>query len=69
MQTIKRYLELNNVTGYQIAKENDVTQPTIDRAANKPLDNLSFKNLRAIANTLGKSVGQVANELVALDKK
>lgn len=69
METIKRYFELNGVTGYQIAKKNDVTQPTIDRAANQPLYNLSFKNMRTIANTIGKSVGQVVDELNEWDKK
>lgn len=69
MEILKKYIELNNITGYQVAKKNDVSQPTIDRAASKDLDNLSFKNVRAIANTLNKSVAEVAGELDKMDKR
>ncbi|MEB3377423.1 hypothetical protein REH36_05690 [Pediococcus pentosaceus] len=69
MEILKKYMELNNITGYQVAKKNDVSQPTIDRAASKDLDNLSFKNIRAIANTLNKSVAEVAGELDKMDKR
>lgn len=69
MEILKKYMELNNITGYQVAKKNDVSQPTIDRAASKDLDNLSFKNVRAIANTLNKSVAEVAGELDKMDKR
>ncbi|TLQ03288.1 helix-turn-helix transcriptional regulator [Pediococcus stilesii] len=68
METIKQYLKKHGITGYQVSKVSGVPQPTIDRASNKPLNNLSFKNLRAIAKSLNKTVGQVADELNEIDK-
>ncbi|MCI2961001.1 helix-turn-helix domain-containing protein [Pediococcus pentosaceus] len=66
---IKRYLEKNNISMYKIAKENNIAQTTIFNASNKKLDSLSFKILRAIAKSLNKTVGQVADELEQLDKE
>lgn len=65
---IKKYMEKNDITGYQIAKVTNISQPTIDRAANKDLNNLSFKNLRAIAKALKKPVGEVAEELDKMER-
>lgn len=66
---IKQYLEKNNISMYKIAKENDMAQTTIFNASNKKLDSLSFRILRAIANSLNKTVGEVANELNEMDKQ
>ena len=69
MSLLKEYLDSNNITGYRIAKDNNITQSTMTRVINRDLDNLSFKYLKAISISLGKDIGTVAKELNSLQNK
>ncbi|KPD34315.1 helix-turn-helix domain-containing protein [Pediococcus acidilactici] len=69
MSLLKEYLDSNNITGYRIAKDNNITQSTMTRVINRDLDNLSFKYLKAIAISLEKDIGTVAKELNSLQNK
>ena len=69
-ETTKKYFEENNLTAYRVSKDNGFPNQTIQRQLTKDnLDGLSFKVIKAIANSLSKTPGEVADELVNIEKK
>ncbi|AEV95155.1 hypothetical protein [Pediococcus claussenii] len=70
MKILKKYFEENNLTAYRVGKDNEMPNQTIRKQLeNNGLDRLSWKVLKAIANSLNKSVGEVADELIKLENK
>ena len=70
MKPLKKYFEENNLTAYRVGKDNGFPNQTIQKQlTNDTLDRLSFKVIKAIANSLNKTPGQVVDELVNIEKK
>lgn len=69
MNVIQSYLDKNNITRYQVYKASGLSQMTLKHAteSKKGIDGVSGKVLKAIAVTLGKTPGQVLDELIALE--
>lgn len=66
MNPLQKYLDENNVTRYQIYKHTGVAQTTLANAVkpDKPLSGQTVKVIKAVADTIGKTPGQVLDELL-----
>lgn len=69
MNPLQKYLDANQVTRYQIYKATGLAQTTLANAVKpeKSLAGLTVKVIKAVADTLGKTPGQVLDDLLALD--
>lgn len=69
MNPLQKYLDANQVTRYQINKATGLAQTTLANAVKpeKPLAGQTVKVIKAVADTLGKTPGQVLDDLLALD--
>ena len=70
MNVLQKYLDQNKVTKYQVSKASGVSQMTLSHATadTKQLSNQTVKVISAVAQALGKTPGQVLDDLIALDK-
>lgn len=70
MNVLKKYIDQNNITKYQISKLSGISQMTLSHATadTKQLSNQTVKVICAVAQALGKTPGQVLDDLIALDK-
>ncbi|MCT3206462.1 hypothetical protein WJM93_14205 [Lactiplantibacillus plantarum] len=67
MNTLERYLKLNNLTRYKVALVNNVRDSALQRAATATeITEISIKVLKMIAIATDKTVGQVTDELDSL---
>ncbi|MBT8939589.1 hypothetical protein BTI77_03265 [Lactobacillus delbrueckii subsp. bulgaricus] len=66
----KNYLDQNGVTRYQVAKQTGIANTTLANAVKetKPLSGQTVKVISAVAQTLGKTPGQVLDNLIELDE-
>ncbi|NVY96995.1 helix-turn-helix transcriptional regulator [Lactobacillus sp. DCY120] len=71
MSTLQKYLELNQITRYQISKKTGITQSSLQSTVESPrgLAGVTVKTLTAIATALEKTPGQVLDELIELDSE
>ncbi|MBP2057920.1 hypothetical protein J2Z60_001095 [Lactobacillus colini] len=67
---LQQYLDQNGVTRYQIHKATGIAQTTLQSAVapTKPLSGQTVKVISAVADTLGRTPGQVLDDLIALEK-
>lgn len=68
---VDEYLQANNTTRYQVAKATGFAASTLAKANRDAANatNISTKVIGAIAMTVGKTPGQVLNELIMADAK
>lgn len=68
---LQQYLDQNNVTRYQIYKATGLAQTTLFNAVapTKPLSGQTVKVISAVAEALGKTPGEVLDELIDLEKE
>lgn len=71
MNVLQKYLDQNKITRYQVAKKTGIANTTLANAVKdtKPLSGQTVKVISAVAQALGKTPGQVLDDLIALDKK
>ena len=68
MKPLKRYFKENGLTAYKVGKENNIPNQTIRlQLENDTLDRVAFRIIKAIANSLNKTPGQVADELIEFE--
>lgn len=69
MNALQEYLDQNNITRYQVAKQTGIANTTLANAVKetKPLSGQTVKVIRAVAEALGKTPGQVLDDLIQLD--
>ena len=67
---LQQYLDQHNVTRYQVYKATGIAQTTLYNAVapTKPLSGQTVKVISAVAKTLGKTPGEVLDELIELEK-
>lgn len=64
-----KYLQRNGVTRYKVAKMSGVYISTLQRVAkSNEINNISVRILRATAETLGKTPGQVLDEMLNMEE-
>ncbi len=70
MNVLKKYIDQNNITKYQISKLSGISQMTLSHAAadTKQLSNQTVKVISAVAKALDKTPGQVLDDLIKLEK-
>lgn len=70
MNVLQKYLDQNKMTRYQVAKKTGIANTTLANAVKdtKPLSGQTVKVISAVAQALGKTPGQVLDDLIALDK-
>lgn len=70
MNVLQKYLDQNQITRYQVAKKTGIANTTLANAVKdtKPLSGQTVKVISAVAQALGKTPGQVLDDLIALDK-
>lgn len=70
MNVLQKYLDQNKITRYQVAKKTGIANTTLANAVKdtKPLSGQTVKVISAVAQALGKTPGQVLDDLIALDK-
>ena len=70
MNALQEYLDQNDVTRYQVAKQTGIANTTLANAVKetKPLSGHTVKVISAVAQTLGKTPGQVLDNLIELDE-
>lgn len=70
MNVLQKYLDQNNVTKYQVSKLSGLSQMTLSHATadSKPLSGQTVKVISAVAQALGKTPGQVLDDLIELDE-
>lgn len=64
MMTIREYLSKYNLTVNKVASENDLYTSSLNSMAEKELEKVPVKYIFAIAKSLGKTPGQVLDEMV-----
>lgn len=71
MNTLKKYLDKNSITRYQISKKTGIANTTLASAVKdtKPLSGQTVKVISAVAEALGKTPGTVLDELLQLEKE
>ena len=71
MNVLQKYLDKNNLSKYKIAKASGISQMTLSHATEdgKKLDGQTVKVIKAVAYTLGKTPGQVLDDLIALSEE
>lgn len=69
MNILKKYIDQNNITKYQISKLSGISQMTLSHATadTKQLSNQTVKVISAVAQALGKTPGQVLDDLINLE--
>lgn len=69
MNALQKYLDQSGVTRYQVAKQTGIANTTLANAVKetKPLSGQTVKVIRAVAEALGKTPGQVLDDLIQLD--
>ncbi|WP_396583353.1 helix-turn-helix domain-containing protein [Lactobacillus delbrueckii] len=69
MNILKKYIDQNNVTKYQISKLSGISQMTLSHATadTKQLSNQTVKVISAVAQALGKTPRQVLDDLIKLE--
>lgn len=70
MNALQEYLDQNNITRYQVAKQIGIANTTLANAVKdtKPLSGQTVKVISAVAKALGKTPGQVLDDLIEIDK-
>lgn len=70
MNVLQKYLDQNKITKYQISKASGISQMTLSHATaeNKALSKQTVKVISAVAQALGKTPGQVLDDLIKLEK-
>ena len=68
MNALDLYLHTHNIKRYDIHKKTGISQQLLATHKNKKVEKFSGKVLIAIADTLGKTPGDVLNELLALEQ-
>lgn len=70
MNALQEYLDQNGVTRYQVAKQTGIANTTLANAVKetKPLSGQTVKVITAVAQALGKTPGQVLDDLIELDE-
>lgn len=70
MNVLQKYLDQNKITRYQVAKKTGIANTTLANAVKdtKPLSGQTVKVISAVAQALGKTPGQVLDDLIDLDK-
>lgn len=70
MNSLQKYLDDNNLTRYQIYKKTGLSQMTLSHAVSdkKDINGQSVKIIKAVADTLGKTPGEVLDELLKLEE-
>ena len=70
MNVLQKYLDQNNVTKYQVSKLSVLSQMTLSHATadSKLLSGQTVKVISAVAQALGKTPGQVLDDLIELDE-
>ena len=67
MNLLDNYLSKHNVTRYQLEQVSGIRQSTWNNAKDKSITSYSVRLIMGIANTIGKSSGQVLDELIQLE--
>ena len=68
MNTLDFYLQKHNCKRYDVHKKTGISQQLLATHKNKQIKQYSGKVLFAIADTLGKTPGDVLNELLTLER-
>ncbi|MBP2057918.1 hypothetical protein J2Z60_001093 [Lactobacillus colini] len=70
MNVLQKYLDKNKISKYRVYKETGISKMTLSHATaeGKKLEGQTVKVLSAVAKTLGKTPGQVLDDLIALEK-
>lgn len=70
MNVLQKYLDQNKMTRYQVAKKTGIANTTLANAVKdtKPLAGQTVKVISAVAKALGKTPGQVLDDLIKLEK-
>lgn len=65
------YLDKNGVSKYKVSKVSGISQMTLSHATEdgKKLDGQTVKVIKAVAQALDKTPGQVLDDLLALSKE
>lgn len=63
MMTIREYLSKHNLTVNKVASENDIYTSSMNSMAEKELEKVTITYIFAIAKSLGKTPGQVLDEM------
>ena len=70
MSLLDTYLEQNGATRYSVAKANAITPSKLQRAAaHTSVDGITTRVIMYVAQALGKTPGNVLDELIALAAK
>ena len=69
MNFLDLYLQRNNSKRYEVHKKTGISQQLLSTHTKKKVENYSTKVITAIGETLGKSPGQVLDELLTLEKE
>ncbi|WP_042351320.1 helix-turn-helix domain-containing protein [Bacillus massiliigorillae] len=69
MNYLDLYLQKHNCKRYDVHKKTGVSQQLLSTHTNKKIEKYSNKVIIAIADTLGKTPGDVLNELLMLEKE
>lgn len=69
MNYLDLYLQRNDCKRYDVHKKTGVSQQLLSTHTNKKIEKYSGKVIIAIADTLGKTPGDVLNELLMLEKE
>lgn len=67
MNILDKYLSAHNITRYQLELVSGIRQSTWNNAKDKSITSYSVRLIMAIANAIGKSSGQVLDELIRLE--
>lgn len=69
MNVLQKYLDQNKITRYQVAKKTGIANTTLANAVKdtKPLSGQTVKVISAVAQALGKTPGQVLDDLINLE--
>lgn len=64
---LNEYMERYGLTRYRISKETDVSESTLQTAFNKDLDRCSIRVLRAVSVSAEVPLGDLIEELIAIE--
>lgn len=67
MNILDKYLSAHDLTRYQLEQVSGIRQSTWNNVKEKSITSYSVRLIMAIANAIGKSSGQVLDELIQLE--
>ncbi|MGF3072859.1 helix-turn-helix domain-containing protein [Facklamia sp. P9177] len=67
MELLDTYLSEHNITRYQLAQVSNIRESTWNDVNKKTFAQYTGKQLLAIANMVGKTVGEVADDLLSIE--